>query len=190
MSRNNRKENSEFVIIFKPEDDNTENVRIFGKKFVYNNKDKCKIIYKSKEYELKEFFEDIDNNYNHKNEILFKLKESEYITDMSYLFQDCNNLSSLLIFQMNDFLKITKKIDERLSESNSSISLDGESEKSNWNAISQIEKNDFYYRCNPLVFIELSTILNNKSSYFNDNNEIFHLDIFGKAGNKLHPESI
>ena len=83
---------------------------------------------------------------------------------MSYLFQDCNNLSSLLIFQINDFLKITKKIDERLSESNPSISLDGESEKSNWNAINQIEKNDFYYGCNPLVFIELSSILNDKSS--------------------------
>ena len=103
------------------------------------------------------------------------MKEIEYITDMSYLFQDCNNLSSLLIFQKKNFLKITKKIDERLSESNSSISLDG-SEKSNWNTLSEIEKNDFYYGCNPLFFNELSSILSNKSYNFNDNNEIFQMN--------------
>ncbi len=176
MSKNNIEENSEFVIIFKPEDENTENVRIFGEIFVYNNQDKCKILYKGKEYELKEFFEDIDNNYNHKDEILFKLKEIKCITIMSYLFHNCNHLSSLLIFQKNNFLKITKKIDERLSESNSSISLDEESEKSNWNTLSEIEKNDFYYGCNPLFFNELSTILNNKSSYFNDNNETIQMN--------------
>ena len=122
---------------------------------------------------MKEYFEDIDNNYNHKDEILFKLKVIKFVTDMSYIFHNCNHLSSLLIFQKNNFLKITKKIDERLSESNSSISLDEESEKSNWNTLSEIEKNDFYYGCNPLVFIELSTILNNKSSYFN---EIFQMN--------------
>ena len=45
-----------------------EGLRILGYIFVYNNKDKCKIIYKDKEYDLKEYFEDIDNNYNHKEE--------------------------------------------------------------------------------------------------------------------------
>ena len=62
------------IIIMKPIENNKERVRIFGKKFVKNNQDKCKIEYKDKIYELKEYFEDIDNNYNHKDEILFKYK--------------------------------------------------------------------------------------------------------------------
>ena len=42
------------------------NIKIFHKDFVDRNKDKCKIIYKNKEYELKEYFEDVDNNYKNK----------------------------------------------------------------------------------------------------------------------------
>ena len=48
-------------------------LRIFGNIFVKNNKDKCKIIYNNIEYELKEYFEEIDNNYNKQDLITFKL---------------------------------------------------------------------------------------------------------------------
>ena len=41
------------------------NLRIFGIIFVKNNLNKCKIIYKDKEYELKEYLFEIDKNYNH-----------------------------------------------------------------------------------------------------------------------------
>ncbi len=37
------------------------------------NKGKCEIIYKNKQFELKEYLEDIDKNYN-KNLIKLKLK--------------------------------------------------------------------------------------------------------------------
>ena len=53
---------------------NNNKVRIFGEKFVNKNKYKCKIIYKNQEYELKEYFEDIDNNYKNKEEISFILR--------------------------------------------------------------------------------------------------------------------
>ena len=43
---------------------NNDKIRIFGKIFVNNNKDKCKIIYNDIEYDLKEYLEDIDNNNN------------------------------------------------------------------------------------------------------------------------------
>ena len=69
-------------------------LRIFGKEFVNNNQDKCKIIYKDEKYELKEFFEDIDNNYNHKDEIIIILSIFDKIIDVSYMFHDCIYLSS------------------------------------------------------------------------------------------------
>ena len=40
---------------------NDDVLRIFGKYFVNHNKNKCKIIYKNKKYELKEYLEEIDN---------------------------------------------------------------------------------------------------------------------------------
>ena len=38
-------------------------IRIFGSTFVANNKQKCKIVYNNEEYELKEYFNDIDEIY-------------------------------------------------------------------------------------------------------------------------------
>ena len=49
------KKNS-ITIIYKNNNDDNK-IRIFGKEFVENNKNNCKIIYKSKEFLLKEYFE-------------------------------------------------------------------------------------------------------------------------------------
>ena len=59
---------------YKPLSYNSEKFRIFGKNFVNYNKDKCKIIYKNKEYELTEYFEEINNKYNHKDIIILILR--------------------------------------------------------------------------------------------------------------------
>ena len=53
-------------ILYKPKKDNANDVRILGKKFVENNKDKAKIIFNGTENELKEYFKDI--NYDYVNE--------------------------------------------------------------------------------------------------------------------------
>jgi len=71
------------------------NGRIFGDKFVENNKDKCKMIINNKEYELSTYI----SEYIKKNESFeIKLKEIETITDMSYMFYECKYLICL-IFQ-------------------------------------------------------------------------------------------
>ncbi len=49
-------------------------LRIFGKNFVNKNRGKCKIIYKNKKFELKEYLENTDKNYNKKDLIKLKLK--------------------------------------------------------------------------------------------------------------------
>ena len=57
---------------YKPDENNDKKLKILDEDFIKKNKDKAKIIYKNKIYELKEYFEDIDENYNHKD--LIKLK--------------------------------------------------------------------------------------------------------------------
>ena len=87
--------NMEIVIKYKPKEDNKQKVRIFGENFVNNNIQKCKIIYKEEEYELKEYLEDIDEKYDNKTEFEIKLKGINNITDMSSMFDGCEALSSL-----------------------------------------------------------------------------------------------
>ena len=86
---------NEIMMIYKPKENNKEKIRIFGTEFVKNNIDICKIIYNNEEYELKEYFNDIDDEYNNKDEIKIKLKGINNITDMSFMFDGCNSLSSL-----------------------------------------------------------------------------------------------
>ena len=70
--------------------DDTKGIKIFGKGFIINNKEICKIIYEDKEYELQEYI-DIKNL----NKDLFKLKGISEITNMFGLFHKCNSLSSI-----------------------------------------------------------------------------------------------
>ena len=63
-------ENIYFEIIYKI---NQNKTKIFDNKFIYKNKDKCKIIYKNKVYELKEYFENIDDDISSSSKYLYKL---------------------------------------------------------------------------------------------------------------------
>ena len=101
--QNNIYQNEE--IIYKP--NKKGNARIFGDTFLNNNKEKCKIIYKNKEYELKGYFNDIDKEYNNKDEIKIKLKGIENITNMSCMFDCCETLSSLPDISKYNTSKVT-----------------------------------------------------------------------------------
>ena len=71
-------------------------IRIFGKYFVKQNKNRCKIIYNNKKYELKEYFDEINNNYNHDiKEIKLKLIGINNISNFEQMFYGCCHLSSL-----------------------------------------------------------------------------------------------
>ena len=88
--------NSEMELTYQPPSINIEEkLRIFSQKFIKNNMKKCKIIYKDSEYDLKEYFEEIDHDYNNEESIVFKLKGINNITDMSEMFYSCYFLSSL-----------------------------------------------------------------------------------------------
>ena len=81
---------NEINIIYKINKE--EKIKIFGEKFVENNKDKCKIIYNNKEYELKEELV----IKNKKESILnIKLLNINNVTYMNGMFCRCSSLSSL-----------------------------------------------------------------------------------------------
>ena len=76
-------------IVYNPRLNNDNEVRIFGYNFVDNNKDKCKILYNYNDYELKEYFEEINNNYDKENNIILTLRIIDNIVDLSYMLYEC-----------------------------------------------------------------------------------------------------
>ena len=99
---------NETIIRYLPQ--NTKNVRLFGSKFVSNNKNKCKILFNRQIQELSDFYK-IDNDLrkyiNSKNgilEIKLKMNKNENLTDMSHMFKDCSSLLFLPdISELNTF---------------------------------------------------------------------------------------
>ena len=82
-------------IIYNINEENREykkNIKIFGHKFVKNNKNICKMIIDNKEYEISEEYN--IKSYN-KNKLKIKLKGIDNVTDMSDMFCGCSSLSSL-----------------------------------------------------------------------------------------------
>ena len=86
--------NLEIEINYKKINNNEEKLKIFGGNFVNNNVNKCKIIYKGKEYDLTKYLEDIDEKYNPNDIISLKLKGFNNVTDMCNMFAGCNSLYS------------------------------------------------------------------------------------------------
>jgi len=88
----NKMELDEIIIRYKI-NKNDKEIKIFDSDFIENNRNKCKIIYEGKEYEIKERWK-INNKF--KNEMLeIKLKGINNITNMSYMFFGCSNLTNL-----------------------------------------------------------------------------------------------
>ena len=77
----------------KGEEKGEEKIRIFGDKFVENNKDNCKIYYNGKEKELRTYIMKKDFNNNNKIEVI--LRKYKDVVDMSFMFYDCNSLLSI-----------------------------------------------------------------------------------------------
>ena len=89
------KEESKFLL--EDEKEYEEDIlRLFGKKFVKSNKKRCQIIYNNKKYELREYLEEIDNNYNREaEEIKIKLIIMNTLENMREMFYGCYHLISV-----------------------------------------------------------------------------------------------
>ena len=86
--------------------ESSSNDKLFGEKFVENNKNLCKIIIGDKEYELKSFLNKECDEVK-KKEFEIKLKGISNITDLSFMFCGCLSLDSIQGFSNINTSKIT-----------------------------------------------------------------------------------
>ena len=130
-SINNNIEQNEIILKYKTNFINNK-LKIFGERFVKNNKINCKIIINKKEYNLISHLEKKESNSNN-NVLEIKLKiikplinmkemfsnceslisfddnylNTSNVTDISYMFYECHNLSELSDISKWDTSKIT-----------------------------------------------------------------------------------
>ena len=133
---------------------NKYKIRIFSRKFVNNNKSKCKLIYRNKEYDLKEYFEDIEQNYNKEENIKIKLKFILNIVDLSKMFEFCNHLLSMSDSIKKNKERVIPEINKNCESDNQSQTLFEEIYLSSLHKIE--ESNNLYTSYDKLSFAESS----------------------------------
>ena len=153
--------NEEITIQYLIED-NDDNIRLFGKFFVDNNKENCKIILDGKEIGLKDTIE-LNNIHINNNQLEIKLKGIQNVNDMSGLFSNCSYLKSLPdISKWN-----TSNINSMsciFSECSSLISLP---DISNWNTINVNNMSFMFYECSSIKSLpDLSKWNTSNVNYF------------------------
>jgi len=90
------KKQKEIIFLYQNGKNKNNKIKIFGKKFISNNKDKCKIFMNEKEIELTDYC-NVDPKFSNKN-IIIKFMAKQTINDMSYMFYDCTSLIAIYNF--------------------------------------------------------------------------------------------
>jgi len=134
-------------------------LRLFGKNFIINNRNKCKINYKNKKYRLKEYFEELEEKYyffqNYSGLIKLGIIFMENYIDMSYMFFGCYHLNSFSEYQIQnrEMLYYKKNINVfNLSYMfTGCISLKSISDISNWDTSNVKNMKYMFYQCESLI---------------------------------------
>ena len=166
-----------FLITYEADKILDKKLKIFGKNFVENNKDKCEIICCRKEFKLTEFFEDSDIILKFKDIFEFILRLSIDITNLSYMFSGCIALLSVKDFNKDSHYKNdvrfenhkfsnpsnslaslpdisswnTKKITDLIFLFSSCCSLESLPDLSRWFTIKITDLSYMFYNCNSLI---------------------------------------
>ena len=116
-----------FKIIYKIEKDT--DIKIFGKKFVKNNKDNCLLKYENLIFPLKEYFplKYIEKKEIDRLEII--LIELEDIQNKNYMFHECNLLEKLFFNELNE--KYAKNKIDKNNNVDNEIGVKNNSNKQN-----------------------------------------------------------
>ena len=128
-------------IIYKVEHYYDE-IRLFGKKFIDNNKNNCKIIIDSIEKDLTGCLYDI-KKYKKKEKLEIQLIGIDKITDMSNMFSGCKSLVSLPNISKWDISKVTS-LKEIFSGCESISLLDNISK---WNTSNVTDMSALFWNC-------------------------------------------
>ena len=100
---------NEMTIIYNIK--NKNEIKLFGREFIKNNKNNCKIIIENKEQDIIEYLV-INEKIKNKEKLEIKLKEIKTITNMSHMFGDdkndgCDELLSLPDIDKWDMKNVT-----------------------------------------------------------------------------------
>ena len=100
---------NEITIIYKIKGE--RRIKLFGKKFIENNKNNCQIKIENKVQEITEYL-NINEEMRKKKQLEIKLKEIKTITNMSYMFGGemlnyCKSLLSIPDFSKWDTINVT-----------------------------------------------------------------------------------
>ena len=144
-----KKKNNEITIEYKIKELNK--IKLFGSKFIENNKDKCKIIKENKkEEEISEYYF-LNEKEKKKEKLIIKLKEIKIITDMSHMFgDDWNNGCKSLISLPNFSNWNTKYVTNMSKMFIGCESLSSLSDISKWNTRKVTNMSDMFKCCKSL----------------------------------------
>ena len=147
-------------IIYKCDKFNyNKEINIFGEKFVSNNRNRCKIIYNNREYELKSKFK-----MHQKKNLKIKLKIISNLTNMKGMFYQCINLISLPDIHLID----TSKVKDMSFLFYGCRYLQSLPDISQWNTSNVTNMNSLFSNCNNLESLpDLSKWNTNKVEYMN-----------------------
>ena len=121
-------------------------IKIFGKDFVNNNKNKCKIIINDKENELIEEYNIKDNS---KDKLEIKLIDIDNITNMCDMFYECSSLSNLPdISKWN-----TNNVNDMSCMFYQCSSLSNLQDFSKWYTNNDTDMSSMFYKCSSLLNI-------------------------------------
>ena len=135
---------NQMAIIYKI-DNNQDEIRLFGKYFVENNKNKCILLIDGQQIELCETLK-LNNNQKNKNTLKVKLIENNNIISMNYMFSYCKSLISLPdIDKWN-----TKNVTDMGYMSNSCTILKSLSDISNWDTSNVNNFRNMFCKCKSL----------------------------------------
>ena len=157
--------NNQSISIFYKLNKDDRKIKIFGKDFVKNNKNKCKIIYQNKEYELREYL-DINNNEIKDEKLEIKLTLLSNLTNMSNMFHNCSNLISV-----PDISKIdTSYVYDMHSLFSGCYSLNQiDNNISKWNTSNVEDINHLFRACNSLMVLPDISNWNTSKIYYMSN---------------------
>ena len=137
-------------------------VPLFGGRFVVKNEDKCTLLIEGKIYNLEKNFYLADDemelieNYSKPRNLIVILQEKKIISDMSYMFYECNSLLSLPdISEWN-----TNKVNNMSFMFFKCERLLSLSDISKWNTNNIIDMRYMFYNCSSLLSLPDISIWN------------------------------
>ena len=128
-------------------------MKVFGKKFVENNQDKCKLVINGKEYPLTEFYA-LKKNDLKNNELEIKINQKKTITDMSFMFHADATEPSIYLSSIIDISNWNTPFVTDISNAFSNCTLlNSIPDISDWDTTNLTNICNLFYHCTSLVSI-------------------------------------